>query len=264
MDNSRKEKLEELINTVAELRERVDALEKQVEEYRLDYESSQYDEPVEMIDFSNEDFLEDIAYMPEDEPAEPVVEPEIPEPAPFVEQVPGTAPESAAAPEAKETEPEQEPVREQETEPEQGPECETEEAPPEPENDGESFSLFGEFIEPKTAPKPSRQRILNDANSVRATGAVIDQSAHRLAWLTDIPGPEVKDVRSAISLNDRVMFIGTLFREDSMLFQDVVSHINSMTSLDKAVSYLQETFPEWNMDSDPVYRFMMAVRRKIR
>ncbi|MGM9737954.1 MAG: hypothetical protein ACI3ZT_06030 [Candidatus Cryptobacteroides sp.] len=256
MDNSRKEKIEELINTVAELRERVDALEKQVEEYRLEYENSQYDEPVEMIDFSNEDFLEDIAYMPEDEPAEPVVEPDMPEPAPepAVEQVPEATPESAAAPEAKETEPEQEPA----------PESETEEVPQEPENDGESFSLFGEFIEPKTAPKPSRQRILNDANSVRATGAVIDQSALRLSWLTDIPGPEVKDVRSAISLNDRVMFIGTLFREDSMLFQDVVSHINSMTSLDKAVSYLQETFPEWNMDSDPVYRFMMAVRRKIR
>ena len=60
------------------------------------------------------------------------------------------------------------------------------------------------------------------------------------------------------------MFISSLFREDSMLFQDVFSKINAQTSIDKVVSYLEETFPEWNMDSELVYRFMMAVRRKIR
>ena len=233
MDNSRKEKLEELINTLAELRARVDALEKQVEEYRLEYGNSQDDEEIEVIEIPHEDFLEDIIDIQED----PAVEQEAaPEPEPEAESAP--EPEVGRAPEP--------------------------EAFDEPGPDEDSYSLFGEFIEPKTTSKPSRQRILNDANSTRATGAVIDRSSLRLAWMTDIPGPEVKDVRSAISLNDRVMFIGTLFREDSMLFQDVVSHINSMTSLDKAVNYLQETFPEWDMESDPVYRFMMAVRRKIR
>ena len=83
-------------------------------------------------------------------------------------------------------------------------------------------------------------------------------------WYTAIPGPEVKDIRSAISLNDRVMFITTLFRDDSMLFQDVVSKVNAMTSLDKVADYLTSTFPEWDMYSDMVYRFMMAVRRKLR
>ena len=49
-----------------------------------------------------------------------------------------------------------------------------------------------------------------------------------------------------------------------MLFQDVVGHINGMSDLNKVVAYLQSTFPEWDMNSDAVYRFMMAVRRKIR
>ena len=93
---------------------------------------------------------------------------------------------------------------------------------------------------------------------------MIDLKADKPAWSVDMPGPDVRDVRSAISLNDRVMFIATLFREDSMLFQDVVGHINGMSDLNKVVAYLQSTFPEWDMNSDAVYRFMMAVRRKIR
>lgn len=134
-----------------------------------------------------------------------------------------------------------------------------------PEGD-EEFSLFGGVLEEPAVKteKPKPVRTLNDANAANVHKSISDAAAGKQAWRKDIPGPEVKDVRSAISLNDRVMFISTLFREDSMLFQDVVNRINSLNNLDKIVSYLVETFPEWNMESDLVYRFMMAVRRKVR
>lgn len=131
----------------------------------------------------------------------------------------------------------------------------------------EEFSLFGELIEEpvsKSAERPKAVRTLNDANASKVHKSISDAASAKQAWRNDIPGPEVKDVRSAISLNDRVMFISSLFRDDSMLFQDVVSRINSLNNLDKIVPYLEETFPEWNMESDLVYRFMMAVRRKVR
>lgn len=94
--------------------------------------------------------------------------------------------------------------------------------------------------------------------------AVIDVMTEKEAWRTDMPGSEVKDVRSAISLNDRVLFINTLFREDPMLFQSVISGINGASSLDDVAGMLKADFPEWDMASDVVYRFMMAVRRKVR
>ncbi len=131
----------------------------------------------------------------------------------------------------------------------------------------EEFSLFGELMEEpvsKSVEKPKAVRTLNDANASKVHKSISDAASAKQAWRNDIPGPEVKDVRSAISLNDRVMFISSLFRDDSMLFQDVVSKINSLNNLDKIVPYLEETFPEWNMESDLVYRFMMAVRRKVR
>lgn len=127
-------------------------------------------------------------------------------------------------------------------------------------------SVFGELwgeSKPAPAKKPAL-RTLNDVNAASVHKAVIDSRPDKPRWYTDIPGSEVKDVRSAISLNDRVLFICSLFRDDSMLFQDVVNRINSFPTLGKAVEYLSETFPEWDIYSDNVHRFMMAVRRKIR
>ena len=78
-----------------------------------------------------------------------------------------------------------------------------------------------------------------------------------------MPGSPVKDIRSAISLNDRILFINGLFDEDPMLFQSVLTKINSMAGLDEVVEYLRAERPSWDMESDEVYRFMMAVRRRI-
>ena len=94
--------------------------------------------------------------------------------------------------------------------------------------------------------------------------AVIDTMTDRQAWRTDMPGTPVKDIRSAISLNDRIFFINYLFNEDPMAFQEALTRINQMGSLDEVVEYVTSDFPEWNMESDVVYRFMMAVRRRIR
>ena len=105
--------------------------------------------------------------------------------------------------------------------------------------------------------------MLIDAAAANAKPAVIDAMAAKEAWRTAIPGSPVKDIRSAISLHDRIIFINGLFDEDPMFFQEVLTAINAMSSLDEAVAYLAERRPEWDMNSDEVYRFMMAVRRRI-
>ena len=94
--------------------------------------------------------------------------------------------------------------------------------------------------------------------------AIIDAMTEKQPWRTDMPGTQVKDVRLAISLHERVLFINHLFSEDPMAFQTAVNKVNASASLDEVVEYVKETFPQWDLDSDLVYRFMMAVRRKIR
>lgn len=94
--------------------------------------------------------------------------------------------------------------------------------------------------------------------------AVMDVLTAREAWRTDMPGTEVKDIRSAISLNDRLLFIKSLFGDDPALFLSTLDRLNSMGTLDEAADFIRSAFPSWDMDSEVVYRFMMAVRRKLR
>lgn len=124
-------------------------------------------------------------------------------------------------------------------------------------------------IEPEIAinptseePTPKPKAAILD--SKKAETAVMDVMAEKQAWRTDRPGSQVKNVISAISLNDRVLLINVLFREDPILFQSTINAFNGMTNLDEAISYIQTNFPDWDLNSEPVYRLMMAVRRKLR
>lgn len=114
----------------------------------------------------------------------------------------------------------------------------------------------------KTEPAPRPKASILD--SQKPETAVMDVMAEKQAWRTDRPGSQVKNVISAISLNDRVLLINVLFKEDPILFQNTISAFNGMTTLDEAISYIRTNFPDWDMNSEPVYRLMMAVRRKLR
>ena len=97
----------------------------------------------------------------------------------------------------------------------------------------------------------------------KADKAVMDVMAEKQAWRTDRPGSPVKNIISAISLNDRVLLINSLFKEDPILFRDTIAAFNAMDSLEEALGYIRDHFPDWNMNGGTVYRLMMAVRRKL-
>lgn len=302
MDKSPKEILAELDAELSALKARVGEIEKKVELLRneldtepaepLDLGTADYlydiadavpeDIPAENVpeavaddmpaDVFAENAGENVGESVTDDIPEPESESESepePETEPETEDLPESEPEVEQEP-AQETEPETEDLPE--ADPGQGTQAEPEtEAEPEqvagpapedlPEEDG--FSLFGGMAE-EEEPKVRKTKAPSEHRQYSGHKVIADQKYGNEAWRKDMPGPEVKDVRSAISLNDRVMFISTLFRDDSMLFQDVINKINALATLEKAVQYLKENFPEWDMDSELVYRFMMSVRRKIR
>ena len=102
------------------------------------------------------------------------------------------------------------------------------------------------------------------ADPVVKSAPIIDTMTDKQAWRTDMPGSPVKDVRSAISLNDRILFINKLFDEDPMAFQEAIGKVNSFETFAQVVEYISSEHSDWNLESDTVYRFMMAVRRKVR
>ena len=144
--------------------------------------------------------------------------------------------------------PEVEPEVEPETEPE-----ETQVADIFPEDDDDDLPLFAE---PESIFEAAQK-------SHKGRKAMIDVMEDKQAWRTDMPGAPVKDILSAISLNDRVQFINVLFNGDPALFQQARAKINTLETLDQAIDYVTSTF-NWDLSSQVVYRFMMAVRRKVR
>lgn len=108
----------------------------------------------------------------------------------------------------------------------------------------------------------SSTSLIMDMPVTEQKSSLMDVSGKRDSWRTDMPGTPVKNILSAISLNDRLLFMNSLFRKDALLFQGVISRINNMNDFEEAEQYLLSTFPEWKPDSDAVYRFMMAVRRR--
>ena len=162
----------------------------------------------------------------------------------FDEELDGDLPEEAPAEIAEEA-----PAETPAEAPAEAPAEIAEEAPAEPEVE---LDLFGEPV--------LRVNEKLGAGRSRSVGEKMEQKE---AWRTAMPGTAVKDVRSAISLNDRVLFIRELFGGDAGLFQKAVDDINAMGSLDEMVAYVNERHPGWDLDSDTVYRLMMAVRRKL-
>ena len=259
--------LERLDAKMAELQQVVDPEEFDMAPIDIDIDEVAHEEPVQIVEVQEipmeveepveevvEESVEEVADLPEEEPE--AIEPEE---EPVEEPVEETEPESDLEPEiAEESEPE--PVEEQEPEPEAEPEIDDDlpfaETPaPEEEDDDDLPGVFDLYDEPVTVAAKAADEAKPILNEVMAADC---------AWRKDMPGSPVRDIRSAISLNDRVIFINLLFKEDAQAFVDTLAKINTMETLDQAVEYICETFPTWDLNSDLVYRFMMAVRRKVK
>ena len=241
--------LERLDAKMAELQQVVDPEEFDMAPIDIDIEDVVQEEPAQTVEVQEipmeveEELVESV-----EEPAEEPVE----EPVEEVEDLPEEEPEAAEVVE--------EPEPEKEVEPEPIPEPEIDDdlpfaEVPAPEDDDDLPGIFDLPEEPVTVAAKAADEAKPILNEVMAADC---------AWRKDMPGSPVRDIRSAISLNDRVIFINLLFKEDAQAFVDTLAKINTMETLDQAVEYICTTFPSWDLNSDLVYRFMMAVRRKVK
>ena len=81
-------------------------------------------------------------------------------------------------------------------------------------------------------------------------------------WEVDIPGHYIDDIREGIGLNDKILFMNELFGGSVEVFNETIDDLNQMHNLVGTVEYLRERFPDWDEESDEVYRFYMTVRRR--
>jgi Mor family transcriptional regulator len=71
----------------------------------------------------------------------------------------------------------------------------------------------------------------------------------------------LKDIFSAINLNDKFLFIKELFANDSALYQSTVEKVNNAGNFNDAVRYLDGNFA-WDFNDQMVQKFLELVRRR--
>ena len=227
MEKSRSEILAEIKDALESLKAQVADLESRITAFEADpAEEATEESPVEEVDMGPID----ISLDDED----------------FVSEVPVEKVPEAAVPEVKEPEVKEPEIKEPEAKEPEAKEPEAKE----------------ELLEDILSGTPKKS--INDKQEKVSRKAVMDVMSEKCAWRTAMPGTPVKNIISAISLNDRVLFINTLFKEDPMAFQDAISTLNAMSSFAEAEAYIRENHPDWNLNSDIVYRMMMAIRRKLK
>jgi hypothetical protein len=254
MENKERQILSEIIDLMTSVRSQLELLDAKMAQ--LQQLVGQGDTDVTPIDLDIDDLLVDPVV--EDVPAEDNLQEDIPVEDTSVEEIPV---EEVSVEEVQvEAVPEEDSVEMVEETVVVVEEEEQEEKTDDlPEDDLPFDDDLPIFAEPESVPVQTPAPV-----EMKTKPAVIDSMTDRQAWRTDMPGTQVKDIRSAISLNDRILFINMLFDQDPMAFQEALTKINQMSSIDEVVEYIVSERPEWNLESETVYRFMMAVRRKIR
>lgn len=241
MENREQQILSEIKSMMGTIRAQLELLDAKMAELQQCVDPEEFDG--NPIDLDIEDIVEDAVVEVPESADDDLPFGDLPEPEPVEE------PESEPVEEPELTE-EQEPEPVEETASEPLEEAEEETSTEDDDDLPGVFDIPVTYAAARVVPKPKQ--------------TVAEAMAENFPWRSDMPGSPVKDVRSAISLNDRIIFINYLFDEDPMSFQNAITQINTMTSLDQVFDYLKVEHPAWDFNSELVYRFMMAVRRRVK
>lgn len=107
---------------------------------------------------------------------------------------------------------------------------------------------------------------LNDALVAQAAPSLNDKLKQANLNLVDTLVEEpVKDLRKAIGINDRFLFINELFRGDEAMYERSIKTINGFSILPEAEYWIQRELKVkigWSEQSDVVQQFNQLIRRR--
>ncbi len=103
----------------------------------------------------------------------------------------------------------------------------------------------------------------NDAVPVKELNERLKEQTREVAQkLQDVP---IKDLRKAIGINDRYLYINELFNGDEAMFERSVKTLNQFSILPEAEFWMQRELRiklGWKEDNILVQQFVLLVRRR--
>lgn len=76
-----------------------------------------------------------------------------------------------------------------------------------------------------------------------------------------ITGTHVEDIRKAIGINDKFLFMRELFGNNSDFMNQTIDELNKLDTFAQAQAFIKSNF-NWDMEDETVIAFYAAVRRK--
>lgn len=74
--------------------------------------------------------------------------------------------------------------------------------------------------------------------------------------------PKVEDIRKGITMGDRFLFQRELFGNNGELMNKTIDALNKLGSLEEAMAYTQQKFPNWNKESNAYELFTNLLKRR--
>ena len=133
----------------------------------------------------------------------------------------------------------------------------------EPEEDIPTLNHQQEFKPLPEKAQPAKEINESASNNHASINEKLKQSKIDLGdTLTEIP---IRDLRKAIGVNDRFLFINELFRGDEVAYERSIKTINSFTIFAEAEYWIQRELKVkngWDADNAMVTQFFQLVKRR--
>jgi hypothetical protein len=78
---------------------------------------------------------------------------------------------------------------------------------------------------------------------------------------TKLQNKPISNIKTAVSINDKIMYINELFNGDSKLWDEVIDALNTMDNLDNALTYIDKRFG-WEEENDTIISFLELIYRR--
>ena len=96
------------------------------------------------------------------------------------------------------------------------------------------------------------QKTLHDEFSGDAKNTLADIHAQQ----------KITSILDNLTINQRFMFINALFDGDDQQFKKVIQILERSESHQAAIDYIQETYPNWDLDSEEVQEFFEVLSKR--
>lgn len=132
------------------------------------------------------------------------------------------------------------------------------------QKNGQLDMVFDPMTEIPTLSHQAREKEVNDTGDI--TESINDKLKQGKTELVEIlKESPVKDLRKAVGINDRFVFINELFRGDENMYERSIKTINSFNIYAEAEYWISRELKlklAWNVDSATVQHFDQLVKRR--